>query len=391
MTPAFTLNQLGKRAAPSPVYPLALPEACLRHTFNGSAALYQAAVLAGLNEDDAVLLPAYCCGAELGPFQHMGCELLFYDVRADLSVNTEQIKHIINERGDIKLLLVTHYLGLPQPQIAECAQYCEEREILLLEDCAHALYCQLDGVPLGRFGDYAIFSPRKSLPMTEGGIVCSRHDMQASDALEARPLSRMAWLDRLCYSAQLGLRSSDSTRLGYFFTKLMIALWAVPAVFTKLVKTTSVLPANTWLTPDVEGVDAAPVFLVTPSSLSLKILQSSDRDDIVASRRANYALWVDCVAECEQIQVLNATWPEQCSPLYFVVQVSDPAKCVAQLAQSDIEAFNWWQHMSDVIDWNAYPEAKRLKKSLLALPVHQALTPQQIQLMSLRLKQIVRN
>jgi len=106
-----------------------------------------------LQPKDTVLLPAYCCGAELSPFEQLDCELLFYDVNADLSVNRQQIQDYLVERSDLKLLLITHYLGLAQPDVAELAKACREHGVLLLEDCAHAFYSHLDGVPLGSFGD----------------------------------------------------------------------------------------------------------------------------------------------------------------------------------------------------------------------------------------------
>ena len=389
MTPAFSFGGDRANAGQSRFFPLQLDTSRYRHTFNGSAALYQAGLLAGLKAEDTVLLPAYCCGAELGPFQQLGCKLAFYDVNEQLIAEHSTIKQALDLIPDIKLVMVTHYLGLPQPHTGQIARLCKAHNVVLLEDCAHALFCSLDGVPLGSFGDYAIFSPRKSLPMIEGGIVCSGHEIGNLPTRSFRELPRIAWLDRLCYSIQRGLRSQQVSGYDYLQTRMLIAFWALPAFAIKLIKRSTVLASNTWLSPDVEGNDAVPVYCLEPSTLSLKVLDASDAAAIASNRRDNHALWHSSVAGCQRIRPIRDNWPEGCCPLYFVVQVPNPQKTVESLELLDIEAFNWWQHLPDEIDWQVFPVAKRLKQSLLALPVHQQLTQDQIVRMAGYLIQIV--
>lgn len=389
MTPSLSMSELCTPRLQSCAYPLQLDEAKSRHTYNGGAAIYRVAMDLGLQAGDVVLLPAYCCGAELGPFEQVGCELLFYDVNSDLSVNRDQIVDHLSQRSDIRLLLITHYLGLAQPAVLELAQLCHTQHVALLEDCAHALFCHLDSVPVGSFGDYAIFSPRKSLPLTEGGILVASHDMDRDLEHSTDRPSRLPQLDRLCYSILQRLRSQQRTGINGVLDKLAIALWAFPAMAVKLVKASGLLPGSAWLTPDAEGGEAVPVYSLTSSSLARRVLHSTDADLVIAKRRRNHDHWVQCIADCKQALPLLATLPNGCSPLYFVVEVGSPADCVAALEKCDIEAFNWWQHMSDAIDWQAYPEARRLKTSLLALPVHQQLTLKQIESMAEKLMGIL--
>jgi len=389
MTPALSINELMPSSSRSTVYPLQLSERNRQFTFNGSAAIYQAIVDMQLQRSDVVLLPAYCCGAELSPFEQLGCKILFYDVNADLSVNRQQIQDYLIQRSDLKLLLITHYLGLAQPDIAELSQACRERDVLLLEDCAHALYCQSGGVPLGSYGDYAIFSPRKSLPLTEGGILVSSNGFDDDHGMQFTAPPLLARLDRLFYSLLQGMRSQPATGVNWILNKLAIVLGIVPSLVLKLVKASRLIPADAWLTPDVEGREARPVYYSTCSTFSQRILYSTDADGVVASRRKNHAHWVGCLTGNTNARIVHPVLPDGCCPLYFVIQVSDPAHCVAALQENDIESFNWWQHMPEIVNWQAYPQARQLKQSLLALPVHQRLTLAQIETMATRLTQIL--
>jgi len=389
MTPALSTAELVPSKFRSTAYPLQLNEQHRRFTFNGSSAIYQATVDMQLQSGDAVLLPAYCCGAELSPFEQLGCKMLFYDVNSDLSVNCQQIQDHLIQRSDIKLLLITHYLGLAQPDMVELSQACRERDVLLLEDCAHAFYCQLDGVPLGSFGDYSIFSPRKSVPITEGGIIVAAKGFNDDQYIQFTEPPRVARLERLFYSILQGLRSQPATGITLLFNKLAIALAVFPSLAVKLVKTIGLTPSDAWLTPDVEGREARPVYWHTMSRRAQRTLYSTDADWVVASRRKNHAHWVHCLRGSSHARILHPVLPDGCCPLYFVIEISDPAHCVAALQDSDIESFNWWQHMPDIIDWQACPQARRLKQSLLALPVHQRLTLVQIETMATKLTEIL--
>ena len=384
MTPSLSVRDLMATMSTSvPLqYPLQLDNNHHRHTFNGSAAIYQVLSDCQLDSGDKVLLPAYCCGAELGPFEALGCEMHFYDVNADASVNADQISEILSQQAGIKLVLITHYLGIAQRDIAAVAQVCKKHKRILLEDCAHALYCTIDDQPLGSFGDYAIFSPRKTLPLTEGGLVVARQAMDASGERQYRPPSWLPCFDRFSYSMLQGLRSAPVAGLNALLNKIAMGLWAIPVIGVKLIKVSRLLPDKAWLTPDIEGSTAAAIYDRSSSRLSQRILYTSNPQTIFEKRRRNYHHWVECVADCEHVRPLTKILPPGCCPLYFVVEVSDPAACVEALANCHIEAFNWWQHLPESIHWQHYPHAKHLKQSLVALPVHQGVSPAQVEYMA---------
>jgi perosamine synthetase len=72
-----------------------------------------------------------------------------------------------------KAMVVVHLAGLIHPKIDEIRKRCEEQEILLIEDAAHAHGATIDGRKAGSLGHAASFSfyPAKVVTSVEGGMV----------------------------------------------------------------------------------------------------------------------------------------------------------------------------------------------------------------------------
>ena len=63
--------------------------------------------------------------------------------------------------------------------------------VVLIEDCAHALYARTGTVLPGSFGDYAIASTRKFIPGAEGGaLVANGRGLEHPRRARARPTRR---------------------------------------------------------------------------------------------------------------------------------------------------------------------------------------------------------
>lgn len=370
MTPTLTCADVFGGQGAVPVYPLNLTKAHRRYTYNGSAAIHAALLDMQLERGASVLLPAYCCGAELGPFEQLDCEMAFYDINADFSIRCAELERILTDKPDVRVVLLTHYLGLAQPEVEQIAALCRSRNVVLIEDCAHALFSEQHGQAVGQAGDYAIFSMRKTLPLTEGGALVGKQELRSASQTSWSDLSLWAWLSRVAWSFQQGARSGRQSGLGRC---LSIALWAVPAVVAKCVQRTGLVKASRWLTPDVEGEAAVPVYAQGLSAFSRRLLEKADADVIRDRRRANHAQWVGLLDGMEGAEPVHRELPQGACPLYCMASVADPAACVKGLAQQDIEAFNWWQHLSSRIDWQRFPVARQYKQSLLALPLHQQL------------------
>jgi dTDP-4-amino-4,6-dideoxygalactose transaminase len=113
-----------------------------------------------------------------------GGKPVFADMNRDsLSVDVEDVKKKVtpNTSG----VIVVHIAGLICPEIKELQQFCYDRDLFLLEDCAHAHGAMMDGQKAGTFGDAGCFSfyPTKVMTSCEGGMIVTCNDSLAEESM----------------------------------------------------------------------------------------------------------------------------------------------------------------------------------------------------------------
>lgn len=111
----------------------------------------------------------------------IGAEPYFIDV--DLDTRGAMLAEVMRSvEAGVKAVVVTHLYGLALPEIALIAEYCAQKSIPLLEDCAQAHGAQVKGKRVGTFGDAASFSfyPTKNLgALGDGGAVVTNNQKLA--------------------------------------------------------------------------------------------------------------------------------------------------------------------------------------------------------------------
>src|SRR5574344_4621 len=130
-----------------------------------------------------VLVPANICYAAVFPVVYSGNIPKFYDV--DVKSGNPLLSCIKDKISPkTKAIIVAHMYGNPVTEIKQIAEFCYEKNILLIEDCASSMGAQYNGEMLGSFGDYAIFSTgySKTLDLGNGGIVLSDHSLEEENA-----------------------------------------------------------------------------------------------------------------------------------------------------------------------------------------------------------------
>ncbi|MCS6795531.1 MAG: DegT/DnrJ/EryC1/StrS family aminotransferase [Raineya sp.] len=87
--------------------------------------------------------------------------------------NYAKVSRVLTEHT--KLIYVIHELGIPNEQIFCLLSEAKQRDIPLLEDCAHGIDSYIHGHRIGTLGDYALYSLPKHLPIDFGGILVGEH------------------------------------------------------------------------------------------------------------------------------------------------------------------------------------------------------------------------
>ncbi len=111
-----------------------------------------------------IWLPSYLCDSILLGIENFNGRILFYPVDINLKIhNLDWLDHV--SAGD--LVLVVDYFGW-RPE-SKTFSYIRSTGALVLEDASQALLTS----DVGSGVDYLLFSPRKFLPVPDGGILCA--------------------------------------------------------------------------------------------------------------------------------------------------------------------------------------------------------------------------
>lgn len=95
----------------------------------------------------------------------------FYVVDRKLSAIKDKLYTLIKSEK-YKALLVIHYFGFCQNDMTEIVNLCKKHDVILIEDCAHAMHSAIHSGRLGQFGDFSFYSIHKFLATKEGGYLC---------------------------------------------------------------------------------------------------------------------------------------------------------------------------------------------------------------------------
>lgn len=148
---------------------------CLAVT-NGGAALLCIFEYIGVDGKD-VIVPANTFWATAIAAKKAGANVIYADCnKEDLCLSFEDLKRKITKNTNA--VVVVHIGGHIAFEIEEIAKFCKERDIFLVEDCAHVHGGSWNGKTGGAWGFAGAYSfyATKTMPLGEGGIVCSKDE-----------------------------------------------------------------------------------------------------------------------------------------------------------------------------------------------------------------------
>jgi dTDP-4-amino-4,6-dideoxygalactose transaminase len=161
---------------------------------SGTAALEIALRSLGV-EGREVVVPANTFFATAAAVMHAGGAPRFADVAPDtlaLSLATTEAALTDATVG----VIVVHIGGLVTPEVEAIRELCDQRNLFLLEDAAHAHGAGLNGRPAGTFGVAAGFSfyPTKVITSGEGGMVLTADERLRDEARIYRDQGKAAFV-----------------------------------------------------------------------------------------------------------------------------------------------------------------------------------------------------
>ena len=144
-----------------------------------TAALHLSLLTAGIGPGDEVITTALTFCATVNAILHAGATPVLADIHADsMNISADSIAQAITDRT--KAIIVVHFAGRPCDMSA-IMKLAEQHELIVVEDCAHAIETEIDGAPAGTIGHLGCFSfyATKNVTTAEGGMVICRESSHA--------------------------------------------------------------------------------------------------------------------------------------------------------------------------------------------------------------------
>ncbi len=188
---------------------------------SGTAALHLACLAAGIGPGDEVIVPALTFVASASAPRFAGAEPVLCDIRGaggegpyDLNIDPEDAARRITPRT--RAIVAVHFAGYPAEVLA-LRELCDDRGLILIEDCAEAIGARVDGPwqgdrpesqdngagqdgrgrqvgTVGQLGAFSFFS-KNQLCVGEGGMVATAEEELAERVrlLRSHALTSSTW------------------------------------------------------------------------------------------------------------------------------------------------------------------------------------------------------
>lgn len=160
-----------------------------------TAALHISLIAAGIRPGDEVITTAMTFCATANAAIHAGARPVPVDIEADtLNIDPRLIEQKITDKT--RAIVPVHFAGRPCDMNA-IMNIANKYNLLVIEDCAHAIETEFQGRKAGTFGEFGCFSfyATKNVATGEGGMVIAK-SQEAIDRIKILSLhgmSKDAW------------------------------------------------------------------------------------------------------------------------------------------------------------------------------------------------------
>ncbi len=138
-----------------------------------------------LNKKINIAMQAFNCNVVADAALESNCKVFLQDITLnDFSVSLDSIKKLPKE---IDALLLTHYQGIPNNDYIEIIEYCNAKNILVIEDLAQSYGSSINGIKIGSLGNLTITSYAFDKPFSTfkgGGLTINNISKKLQENIE---------------------------------------------------------------------------------------------------------------------------------------------------------------------------------------------------------------
>ena len=154
---------------------------------NGTIAIYLALIASGIRDGHKVAVPNITMIATINAIIWAGAEPVIVDIDNNLCMSLDSLKKV----PDINAVIFVPMNGRVGSGL-EIQEYCKDKDIILIEDSAHALGSSYLNQKCGSLGSLSIFSftPHKIITMGQGGMVLTDDENLYQKLIDVKTFNR---------------------------------------------------------------------------------------------------------------------------------------------------------------------------------------------------------
>lgn len=142
-----------------------------------TAAIHLSLLSLNLKKSDEVIVPSLSFISQINIIKNLGAKPVLIDCTSldNWNLNIEHVKNNITK--NTKAIIILHYAGFPCLIDDELIKTCKKRNILIIEDVAHAPGAKIGKEFCGSIGDIGCFSffSNKNISAGEGGMITTKN------------------------------------------------------------------------------------------------------------------------------------------------------------------------------------------------------------------------
>jgi len=343
-----------------------------------------------ISEGDEVLLPAYHCTVMVAPIIKMGAKPVFYKIKTDLDTDLADITRKFSPKT--KAIIAVNYCGFVQ-NMAEVKRFCDEKNIKLIEDCAHSFFGQKDGVSVGGYGDYILVSSRKFFPVNEGGVLLIRQQDKSLPVQKGPDFiktlkSNLALIERSLRYGKLWLLAPIIELFNFFKNKTKILLARKTETENDFHEPDPYLSVEDCTQEGENSYDHD--FMDKKADLVERILPNLLNYTKISNRRRQYFQWLNQrfhnISNCRP---LIKELPEGAVPFMFPLYIDNLDKYFPAFEDAALPMQRFAQFLWAGVDEKICPITADYSRNVILFPCHQELSQQDIEWMENTIRKIL--
>lgn len=131
------------------------PDSKIISFYNWRSAIFHCLKMLGLSKNDEVIVSWYTCITVSNAVIQSGAKIIYSDINNSLQLDLKSLQK--NITNNTKVIIIQHTFWFPS-DLDKILEIAKQKNIIVIEDCAHSLWSEYKSKKIWSFGDFSIFS-----------------------------------------------------------------------------------------------------------------------------------------------------------------------------------------------------------------------------------------